>query len=1700
MEQGKVQKDAGPGTSTEHEFRYVVPRWFLDNIKTAEELKKAQPKLWLVDEGTEAVEGSSVAVATPDEKFLPEAAGDGRDSHFTVGREVVEDLLDTAASLQMVNLAGRLPRTQSSITLSCEMRFGLQFLDELVIFMAKELESSLVSINAQDLEDVGLDFYCQKKAFERIRYQKEDQTGDGSANISDVDDDLGDSDDDSDASAGSYDTSSIAQKAAQRYFGVWSDSLSEAEKKRSNDALSALLDAVEKKGKAPNGHREDGEGFVPHHTPQPPLNGSVSKPASTILYLRDGLESLEPSEHEHHTWGCRLQDAVSQLRKGGEKVIMVMAATHTDADEHGIIPHPSIPWKISSCHCHRISDDGRYVEIRERQPGTTIPLMPLNVPGGWPDERKSEWEGSIAATRIQSFKRRLKAQLSQYPSAPPDLLEPQHDWFSLLPERVASEFASVHFKEGVKVAFNRLLSRCSRKQKVDSSDVRNILLRINESDAPMMVGDGASEGNSDKSAAESSEDSNESSESSWKKKLSMLKEECDEWEAELLSNLIDPNDLDAQLGSMVLDQDVMENITTIMQLHQLDTGVASSAIMALVKVKGILLYGPPGTGKTLLARVIAKTAGCNMIALDPATINDCWSGYSEKRIRAVFTLAEKLFPCVIFIDEVDCLFTRRKGYDKASDRVIITQFLQAMDGLVQDKRTPLVIGATNKPMDLDSAFLRRLPHKVWLGLPDTNARTQILLLILKAVNLDQVDVDRLAALTDGFSGADLKALCGQAAIVWAVQQSVALGQLKSELEAPLTDEHFSKAFNKIKPGTSPKELALLEEFTKRFGPCTRAGDNQAQSDSPAETAYYEVADAWTNFPEKAQKIIRWVESQEPEEDGPYFWEKKFLSLLVDPQTIGACWSDLAIDPNSEQEIKEIINHHNNGCESTQSYGLLGRNHTGGALVYGPPGTGKTQLARVLAHESGTVVICATPADLVSKYWGDGPKAIQGLFNLGRLLAPSIIFMDEAESMFPARQLMQHQHELADINQLLHEMDGLTKSKETPFVLIATNLPGRLDTAVLRRVPSKFYLGLPTTEIRAKVFAAVLKEEILHSSINVHQLALLTPGLTGSDIRTLCVQTAIICDKIVEEGDNKDKRLLTRDHFTEALSRMSPTFTKEALSAIRNFAEASHPVGLEQMEAWEADALRVQEFWATRKTDSGVSGESHTADFPTNENPSNPLFDEGPSDSSGGPVSIINPPADCLEKTRRCASYTPLPTPTSIRLVKLYNYTGSKPWSVDEPIRCSMVVADLADMPDYFALSYTWGDPRTIYTDKNDIFSPEVWASPAFEIDCDGHAVSVATNLYTALISIRQSFSGGKFVEQLGDDCFRSNNAEYSYIWIDALSINQDDLQEKGNQIPIMDRIYSQSRATIMWLGGEEPLIKQGVPNTVEKLLLVMRRLKEIIGPKNETLVIDRSRLFDICDPKAFEALGLEPVDLLDLVGWYLLLSRSWFKRAWTAQEWVLSPTCFLLCGTFMINAKRFCNLFLNFSRRHWLWQIQRLVIANILDPETMAIPTGLDQFNTDHRFFDLESNYRTLPLFTANLDYSIFDQFDMSLLTIYILRELFADERSKTPPRFPSSREMWNIGLSIQQFRSRLCFDPRDKIYAFHGIFKNSDGISIFPRPDYLKPVFEVYTEATRAIALDIGVSFLHFREFRSSNPYGLPSWVPNYQLLRGSS
>ncbi|TDZ51844.1 putative RNA-binding protein [Colletotrichum trifolii] len=131
-----------------------------------------------------------------------------------------------------------------------------------------------------------------------------------------------------------------------------------------------------------------------------------------------------------------------------------------------------------------------------------------------------------------------------------------------------------------------------------------------------------------------------------------------------------------------------------------------------------------------------------------------------------------------------------------------------------------------------------------------------------------------------------------------------------------------------------------------------------------------------------------------------------------------------------------------------------------------------------------------------------------------------------------------------------------------------------------------------------------------------------------------------------------------------------------------------------------------------------------------------------------------------------------------------------------------------------------------------------------------------------------------FVKEFEEECYRSNNAEYSYIWVDALCINQDDLQEKSDQIPLMDRVYSQARATMMWLGGGELIINQGFPKTIMGLQIVLDRLQEDLRSENEEVLMDRCRSSDICSRAAFENLGLEPINPVHLIGFYLVLGRS----------------------------------------------------------------------------------------------------------------------------------------------------------------------------------------------------------------------------------
>lgn len=229
--------------------------------------------------------------------------------------------------------------------------------------------------------------------------------------------------------------------------------------------------------------------------------------------------------------------------------------------------------------------------------------------------------------------------------------------------------------------------------------------------------------------------------------------------------------------------------------------------------KGVLLHGPPGCGKTLIAKATAKEAGMRFINLDVAILTDKWYGESQKLASAVFSLAVKLQPCIIFIDEIDSFLRSRSSNDHEATAMMKTQFMMLWDGLsTRAGSTVIVMGATNRPQDLDKAIIRRMPAQFHIGLPTDSQRLQILKLILSTENIsDSVDFNRLAKLTNGFSGSDLREMCRNAS-VYRMRQFMrtnenALNSIKTadELKAStpseliaISMEDLMKSYDKLK--------------------------------------------------------------------------------------------------------------------------------------------------------------------------------------------------------------------------------------------------------------------------------------------------------------------------------------------------------------------------------------------------------------------------------------------------------------------------------------------------------------------------------------------------------------------------------------------------------------------------------------------------------------------------------------------------------------------------------------------------------------------------------------------------------------------------------------------------------------------------------------------------------------------------------------
>jgi len=239
--------------------------------------------------------------------------------------------------------------------------------------------------------------------------------------------------------------------------------------------------------------------------------------------------------------------------------------------------------------------------------------------------------------------------------------------------------------------------------------------------------------------------------------------------------------------------------------------------------KGILLYGPPGTGKTLLAKAVATESEANFISVKGPELLSKWVGESERAVREIFRKAKQAAPSIIFFDEIDSIApVRGGGYgDSHVTERVISQLLTEMDGL-EELRGVVVIAATNRPDIIDPALLRpgRFDKLLYVPPPDIETRKEILKIHLRKKPLaEDVDIDELARRTEGYTGADLAAVCNTAVLL-AIREHIVGNKDPEEVKKNVKSikvcrRHFEEALRKVKP-ISQRELEMYKKIAEEF--------------------------------------------------------------------------------------------------------------------------------------------------------------------------------------------------------------------------------------------------------------------------------------------------------------------------------------------------------------------------------------------------------------------------------------------------------------------------------------------------------------------------------------------------------------------------------------------------------------------------------------------------------------------------------------------------------------------------------------------------------------------------------------------------------------------------------------------------------------------------------------------------------------------
>ncbi|GKV01266.1 hypothetical protein SLEP1_g13830 [Rubroshorea leprosula] len=442
---------------------------------------------------------------------------------------------------------------------------------------------------------------------------------------------------------------------------------------------------------------------------------------------------------------------------------------------------------------------------------------------------------------------------------------------------------------------------------------------------------------------------------------------------------------------------------------------------------GILLYGPPGSGKTLIARAVANETGASFFCVNGPEIMSKLAGDSESNLRKAFEEAEKNAPSIIFIDEIDSIAQKREKTHGEVERRIVSQLLTLMDGL-KPRSHVVVIGATNRLNSIDPALRRfgRFDREINIGVPDEAIANEC------QANFISVKGPELLTMWFGESEANVREIFDKA------RQSAPCVLFFDELDSVATlvalpksgEKDNSTAILERKKSAErlvvDKEVSYVNSFVVMHPeimenrgdtvPIKTDETSQTDADETPETdpktygIFAPTIGTFETDPARYRMVAPTTGT---------FWEHEVRLDEVGYDDVGGVRKQMA----QIRELVELPQSHPQVFES------IGAKPPKGILLYGAPGSGKTLIARAVAKETGVSFFCINGPEIMSKFVGESESNLRNAFKGAEIKAPSIIFIDEIDSIAPKREKTCGVVDRRIVSQLLTLMDGLKSRVE-----------------------------------------------------------------------------------------------------------------------------------------------------------------------------------------------------------------------------------------------------------------------------------------------------------------------------------------------------------------------------------------------------------------------------------------------------------------------------------------------------------------------------------------------------------------------------------------------------------------------------------------------------------------------------------------------